>query len=545
MKKSKMEFLNSLNALVVATSLSISLAAAPALANDHNHASHGQWMAGDFHNHTFLTDGNNVQDDVLSHAFEYGLNWLANSEHGGSYNRNPQGLPWPAGTEFLGNPSAGKMWRWQSLLQYSYPIIIDARNAYSDKLIIQGYEWNVPTHEHASVGIVGPEEQEGKAIARHEYLFDGSDSGTTSDSYLEVNGKVAANSHVKAVAGAKWLQNNYPQSSYFLLNHPSRQLKYSIASIRDFNNVAPSVAFGFEGIPGHQKEASRGGYGNSFDDQTYKAHTYGGADYMIAKVGGLWDALLGEGRHFNTFANSDFHNTDGDFWPGEYAKSYTFVKDENNDGEYSLNELVDGLRSGNSYAVTGDLINALDFSVKSRDDKAEMGGTLEAKKGRNVTITIRFQSPSMNNNNDSVTVDHIDLIAGEINGKISKYLEDGITPNPEYGNDKNETTKVFATFTKADWKEEQGEDDDYAYRKNHKEGGKHNRNRWYAVEYNVKNMSSNMYFRLRGTNLAPDTENETDSEGNPLIDDLMAPNTPEKAYADLWFYSNPIFVRVR
>ncbi|MDO8947620.1 MAG: hypothetical protein Q7U88_10735, partial [Desulfocapsaceae bacterium] len=102
---------------------------------------------------------------------------------------------------------------------------------------------------------------------------------------------------------------------------------------------------------------------------------------------------------------------------------------------------------------------------------------------------------------------------------------------------------VLATFTKADWKEEQDGDDDHAYRKNHKEDGEHNRDRWYTVVYNVKNMSSNMY--LRGTNLAPDTENETDSEGNPLIDDLMAPNTPEKAYADLWFYSNPIFVHVR
>jgi hypothetical protein len=35
-----------------------------------------------------------------------------------------------------------------------------------------------------------------------------------------------------------------------------------------------------------------------------------------------------------------------------------------------------------------------------------------------------------------------------------------------------------------------------------------------------------------------------DGQGNPLSDELLAPNTQDKAYADLWFYSNPIFVRV-
>ena len=61
-----------------------------------------------------------------------------------------------------------------------------------------------------------------------------------------------------------------------------------------------------------------------------------------------------------------------------------------------------------------------------------------------------------------------------------------------------------------------------------------------------------MYFRLRGTNLPPSTPGETDEEGNPLSDDEacgkdQAPpkcNTREKAYGDLWFYSNPIFVEI-
>jgi hypothetical protein len=38
------------------------------------------------------------------------------------------------------------------------------------------------------------------------------------------------------------------------------------------------------------------------------------------------------------------------------------------------------------------------------------------------------------------------------------------------------------------------------------------------------------------------TPNQTDACGNPLSDSLMAPNDAAKAFADLWFYSNPIFV---
>ena len=67
-----------------------------------------------------------------------------------------------------------------------------------------------------------------------------------------------------------------------------------------------------------------------------------------------------------------------------------------------------------------------------------------------------------------------------------------------------------------------------------------------------------MYLRLRGTNLAPGTPNETDAQGNPLADELsyvdvpnpsdptqtVHINTPDVAWGDLWFYSNPIFIHV-
>lgn len=490
----------------------------------------GTWLAGDFHNHTFLTDGGVEASEVFSHAFGFGLDWIANSEHGGAFGRTPKGLPWPTDTVFLGSPPAEKIWRWQSLWQNSYPIVTEARTTYPDKLIIQGYEWNVPTHDHASVGIIGTEEDGGRAIARHEYLFDADDSGTASDSILGVSGKSTTNSHEKALAGVKWLADHYPASSYFLINHPSRQLRYSITDIRDFNDAAPQVAFGFEGIPGHQKAAIRGGYDRGpFKDAggkdiTAKAQTYGGADLMIAEVGGTWDALLGEGRRFFTFVNSDFHQPDYDFWPGEYAKNLTYVQDTDHDGMCSSAELLDGLRSGNSFIVHGNLVSGLEFSARNGQEKAEMGSSFSAKRGDDVEITIRFRSPAVNNNHDKVSVDHIDLIAGEVHSKVGKYLADGITPNPSYDKDINETTKVIATFSGKDWRDD--------------EDG------WRTIVHRVPDVRQDMYFRLRGTNLGCGVPGETDKECNPLDDDLMAPNSTEKAYADLWFYSNPIFVSV-
>ena len=80
-----------------------------------------------------------------------------------------------------------------------------------------------------------------------------------------------------------------------------------------------------------------------------------------------------------------------------------------------------------------------------------------------------------------------------------------------------------------------------------------------------------MFIRLRGTNMPANVPFETDAEGNPLADSLASDNiyggldnavltsnlfdgveydTTSKldevaeAYADVWFYSNPIYIEV-
>ncbi|MCP5112986.1 MAG: hypothetical protein GY953_19335, partial [bacterium] len=292
------------------------------------------------------------------------------------------------------------------------------------------------------------------------------------------------------------------------------------------NDAAPDVAFGFEGLPGHQKNVPRGSYAKRAVGQG----TYGGAGIYIAKVGGLWDALLGEGRHWWTFVSSDFHSPRGDFWPGEYAKTWTWVRDADRNGKYTLEDVAEGLRSGNSYAVHGDLIDRLDFRAESGDGSATMGQTLRVEAGEPLSINIRFRSPETNYSGESARVRLVQLIAGEVHDPAPKFLADGTTPNPEYQKETNDTTRVVAVFS----------EDEIEYT-----GGG-----WYELPaHKLARLDKDMYFRVRGASLPANEPHETDAEGNPLPDSAAAENLEitgeQAAWRDLWFYSNPIFVRAK
>jgi hypothetical protein len=65
---------------------------------------------------------------------------------------------------------------------------------------------------------------------------------------------------------------------------------------------------------------------------------------------------------------------------------------------------------------------------------------------------------------------------------------------------------------------------------------------WKEMFLTVNNVTDSLYFRLRGTNQGLSVPNQTDGAGNPLPDTLLGANNAEKAFADLWFYSNPVFV---
>jgi hypothetical protein len=538
------------------------------------------WLNGDFHQHTLYTDGSTSFDFVMGKSNEYGLDWWANSEHGGSRNRNGDGLFWdtlvPPVTILGDVASSGGhrvMWRWQSLRDFVFPDILGTRALYPERRVFSGLEWNVPGHEHCSTAIVA---EDAGAISAFEYQFDKSDTDRSRTGEVTPYGTLAKQNgrdpvtqatkadgnlrHLDSVAGCKWMQDQYDartiDNAWVIFAHIERagifragtsDGGYNVEHFRDFNNAAPDVCFGFEGAPGHQVNNDRG-FGNPVTCDAAGACTsgdfggsYGGVGFYSAKVGGLWDALLGEGRRWFNFANSDYHRhyTAGgdDFYPGEYQRTRVKATDANRDGQYSLDEIADGLRSGNAYFAHGDLIDFLEFDAQSREQKVEMGGALVADKPiQNLKLTIRFRSPVANYCvADGVlitacvppVVDHVDLIAGEITGPIAPT-------SPDYTRATNDSAKVIASFSAGQWAvDEQG---------------------YNVIVYHIRNVTRSTYFRLRGTNLACGTPFETGPRTalpsadycSPLADALVTQNLgidgAQEAWNDLWFYSNPIYV---
>jgi hypothetical protein len=543
----------------------------------------GGYVAGDFHNHT------------------WGLDWFAQSGHGGGFSRDGrlddfnydcnadgQGDVWentvgsdnilgdPAGSGYCG---AQNMWRWQSLQEYAYPKTIEKYHQFG-KPIWQALETQVPGHEHCSTGNIAGQfnlkNGNADALAKFEYLFDMEDNDLSGGAGQGWTGKIAnppkdgtdagIAGHAKAVKSVEWLQRYYPRTSYYVPAHIERKgvwnkdkggnnTGYNVEHFRDFNNAGPDVAFGFEGQPGHQAEGSRGGFGTGPAPNGPFGGTYGGTGYYSATVGGLWDALLGEGRNWWLFASSDFHNrgdfspydvkTTADFWPGEFQKDYFWVNKKNPDPQ----DIIDAMRSGNSFTDMGDLIDNLEFTISNNGgNKANMGETLKVRSGSQVRIKVRVHDPEGKNhcpyniNNPSLAqvgisqpldmpeLDNVQLICGDVTGRIDPSSSD-------YTKSTNDNM----------WPVEVVEKDDMT-----DEG-----DGWYSFERTIP-VKESFYCRLRGTNLPPDTPNETDADGNPLADSMAGnitcsdcpPHThgvvdyDVEAYSDLWFYSNPIFVSV-
>jgi acid phosphatase type 7 len=505
------------------------------------------YLTGDFHQHSTYTDGSYTIGHMMSKNNQFGLQWWANSEHGGGFTKNARVSGSETGTTFatywdsyVPNPIIGtvsmdgahqKMWRWQMLRDSSFTEILKARLLYPAKTIIQSYEMNVPGHEHASMGLISNQfstTPNCNPIAQFEFMFDNSDTDVTGG-VAQGWTKSTLTGHSKTLEALSWLNTNYPTTSYLVPAHPERKQQtsggYTIAAFRDMNNAAPTVCFGFESMPGHQKDGGRGGYSST----AVGGGTYGGTGFFSAIVGGLWDALLSEGRKFWLFANSDCHDEAGDFYPGEYQKNYTYTN-----GKTAQN-IVDGLRSGNTWVVEGDLIDSLIYSIETVDQqrtKAVMGSTLTVSKGKSVKITIKARDPQGNNFNtySSYTnpeLNHIDIIKGKVTGLIDPS-------SPKYNEQTVSTTSVIARFDAVGGVTDTKNITSSAW--------KNLGNGWVEMSLIVPNVTDSVYFRLRGTNQGLNVSNETDADGNPLADALLGTNDAVKAFADLWFYSNPIFV---
>jgi len=558
-----------------------------------------------------------------------------------------------AGIKGDGTATPKAMWRWQEIKEYQYKVTEDQSRARAKPIWI-GLEQNAPGHEHVSTNVLKGQKPWPEAAvlgnatlqAQYEYCFDRRDTdtsrgaenlwdcsvaGTTSTDALDTTARkitgtnasaTADLGHRKTLEGIKWMKEKAPTTSYFVPAHPERAGKYdsvgnrgfNIEHFRNFNNTAPKIAFGFESMPGHQASSNRGEYRAGFGGvgiDSVGVGTFGGTGIYAARVGGVWDALLGEGRGWWFFASSDYHNrglfgpdqleSTQDFYPGEYQKDYVLVRKGNS--SLTAEGIIEGLRSGNSFAVSGDLIDRLGFVACAQpqvplaafkalvekaasdavakkgdvriDGCATMGEKLVVLPGADVVVAIAVRDPQGTNNSpynfpnpslkqmditqplNAPVLDHIDVIGGNVTGYVSptdttKYA--GLEGSAAASNSSTAIKKVFNS-------------------KNWMDAGNGVR----VMSYRIPAVKVSQYLRLRGTNLPAATPFETDANGNPLNDydlipqdDGVTATTVGKVvcsdaacpahlrtingvkyssfdiagWSDLWFYSNPIFIEV-
>ena len=621
------------------------------------------------------------------------------------------------------------MHRWQSIQSYQYPLL-EYLAALRSQPILMGLESVVAGHEHTSMAVVTGQLPasiysatlpttpgynplgNADALAKWAYCFDRGTSdtsrGNTTTQPGNVNSGIGNNwdcsvpgslnasnldwnataarltgasgnlGHAKTVESLKWMASFHGNGSYYVPAHVERagpfnplgNNGFNIEHLRNFNNAAPAVAFGFESQPGHGASDRRGEYNlrrNDFDPtsgvnrlDSIGGTTYGGTGVYAAQVGGVWDALLGEGRNWWFFASSDWHSrgafgsddrrSDNDFWPGEYQRNYALVRH----GSERVNPqtIVDGLRSGNNWVDSGQLIDRLAFvacvgnpaphgrseaavealaTIAARNNTdidikgcATMGEKLVVPQGADVIVSIvvrdpagksyspySFPNPSLAQVGlvqplDEPVLDHVDVIRGLVTGFKQPGNSDYSAAWPDSWVDmanpqqlrslasvpaaaKNDSATVMKTFNGGSWSSAPGNSE------------------FKRMTFRVKGVAASQYLRLRGSNLPPSVPFETDASGNPLSDlwtntgqinfknsnsiefatnamlkiscTAVGANVPDNAanytgvnqpkidgcpnhlgvnaagqkmvsfdvaaWADLWFYSNPIFIEVK
>ena len=393
------------------------------------------------------------------------------------------GLSWMVTTDH-GGPNHSKV-----NVENAYPDLLMSRIVVPEVIQFYGMEFDTPGADHSSL-IIPHSHDEADHLYQLESSYARNEPWPRDPSWDTEPRMIEALNTMNELSPKPIVIANHPSRS---ARGPHKYGRYDPAEFRDWNDTAPEIAVGMAGAPGHQARAlapdsslrigPRGGY-SGFP-------TMGGFDQMTAMLGGLWDSLLGEGRRWWITANSDSHvhwrEGGSDFWPGEYSKTYVWAEKEYDD-------IIDGIRNGRVFVTLGDLISELYVTA---GDSTHIGGTHAIEAGSDVTVTIRFLDPdTMNPWSQNPSVRRVDLIVGEITGPVTD--RDAHT---------NSTTRVVARFTEDDWR---------------KEG------HYTVITYTLENVSTSSYIRVRGTN---------GDELEPEIDP-----TGEDPWADLWFYSNPVFI---
>ncbi|GGW48162.1 histidinol-phosphatase [Streptomyces galilaeus] len=488
------------------------------------------YLVGDHHIHTVYShDAKYTFSQLASAGAAYGLDWMVFTEHSN------------VGHAKYGAP-------------LEHAEIVKARAENPRQLIFQGLEWYIPAAEHATV-FAAPGPHEVDLLTRFESAYDGKLLGYTQGA---AGAAETARNEAHAVKAIQWLaeqrRTGYVDDVLVLANHPMRLGIDSPHEMRDWRDAAPEVMIGMEGAPGAQGAAVpgwrgptsiRGEYENRPTAQSWAGYpadafvTYGGFDWATATVGGLWDALLSEGRAFSVTTNSDAHrivsdtwkngdwapgatfdttgrlpdpvNTDSpqpgsDFWPGQFSRTHVGVT------RHGYRSVMAGLRAGRVWLDHGHLLDGLEVRLKRDHDHGRgvtLGGRLRVRKGEKLTLNITVTSASRPNPRGILPeLAHVDVVRGAVRGPAAD--RDGWR----------------APDTKVAWSK------DVSGRKG-----------TYTLRVPLTAGEESFYVRLRGSD---GNRHGTGYLGAAVDPHGPIPHTPGDGdpWADTWFYANPVFVDV-
>ncbi|MFE2067026.1 PHP domain-containing protein [Streptomyces sp. NPDC059467] len=488
------------------------------------------YLVGDHHVHSVYShDAKYTFSQQAQAAAKYGLDWMVFNEHSN-----------------FGHAYYGA--------KLEHAEILKARAANPRQLIFQGLEWYIPAAEHCTV-FAAPGPNETDLLTQFELAYDGKLLGYTDGS---ADGANTARNEAHAVKAIQWLaeqrRTGYVDDVLVLANHPLRLGIDSPHEMRNWRDAAAEIMIGMEGAPGAQGAAIpgwrgatsiRGEYENKPSAQSWAGYpadaylTYGGFDWATATVGGLWDAMLSEGRLFTITTNSDNHrtvfdtwkngdwpagqnfdntgklpdpvNTDtpqpgSDFWPGEFSRTHVGVT------RYGYRAVMAGLRAGRVWLDHGHLLDGLDVRLKRDCDHGNgvtLGGRLRVRKGERITLYVTVTTASRANAQGILPqLAHVDVIRGAVRGPLA---DRDTWQAPD--------TKVVQSKDVSD------------------------RKGTYTLRIPITAGDESFYVRLRGSD---GKRNGAGYLGASIDPHGPIPHEPGNGdpWADTWFYSNPIFVDV-
>ena len=327
----------------------------------------GVWLQVDTHIHSRFSDGNKSVSEIAERASHFGCDAIAITDHG-DYN-----LKEVASSTYFDDIRH---------VNAQYPYLT----------VIPGLEWNVPPfmgREHATVLL--PESPDLQSnLEEFKSRFDS--YGRRKKEQLSIS------------SAADWLNNigyNGILKPVVIYNHPNRKdvsQNENTYDLADWMDRSDSF-IGFAGAPGHQKMAGTNNGAYSFRQKTI--HRWDPA----VQPGNTWDTLLQRGYDvWGARAGSDFHSTDGDYWPCEFSTTHLFSRSN------SHNDVIKALKSGNTWAQHGKFVNELNFYIETSNTTATMGESVGIEGKADIEVNALITLNAKDWQGYSARLDELELI---------------------------------------------------------------------------------------------------------------------------------------